>query len=78
VSIGEFGATSFLARSGATTISIAIGNLMGRPGPLLQQSAYCLASLIATTVIATGVLAAIGARRVSETGRRVRSVTSPG
>ena len=53
VSIGEFGATSFLTRSESMTVPIAIGQLMGRPGPLLQQSAFALATLfVAVTTLA--------------------------
>jgi thiamine transport system permease protein len=47
VSIGEFGATSFLTRSSTTTLPIAIGQLFGRPGTLLQNSGYALAALLA-------------------------------
>lgn len=46
VSIGEFGATSFLTRSGSMTLPIAIGQLMGRPGPLLQQAGFALVTLV--------------------------------
>ena len=52
VSIGEFGATSFLTRSGSMTVPIAISQLMGRPGPLLQQAAYALATLTAVACAA--------------------------
>ena len=47
VSLGEFGATSFLSRSGSMTVPVAIGQLMGRPGTLLQQAAFALAALVA-------------------------------
>lgn len=53
VSWGEFGATSFLTRSGTTTVPIAIGQLMGRPGPLLQQAGFALAAL---TVVSTAAV----------------------
>ncbi len=46
VSLGEFGATSFLTRGDTKTLPIVIGELMGRPGPLLQQSAFTLATLV--------------------------------
>ena len=46
VSLGEFGATSFLSRSDTTTIPIAIGQLLGRPGDLPSQTAFALASLV--------------------------------
>lgn len=53
VSLGEFGATSFLSRSESMTVPIAIGQLMGRPGTLLQQAAFALATLVAavTTIV---------------------------
>lgn len=45
VSIGEFGATSFLSRSGSTTIPIAISQLINRPGDVLPQTAFALATI---------------------------------
>ena len=54
VSLGEFGATSFLSRGDTKTLPIVIGELMGRPGPLLQQSAFALASAIAMLLILMG------------------------
>ena len=45
VSLGEFGATSFLSRSGSTTIPIAISQLINRPGDVLPQSAFALAAI---------------------------------
>lgn len=59
MSLGEFGATSFLTRSGSMTVPIAIGQLMGRPGTLLQQAAFALATLV---VIVTAVAAGTGRR----------------
>jgi thiamine transport system permease protein len=47
VSLGEFGATSFLSRSGTMTLPMAIGQLLGRPGPVLQQAGFALATLMA-------------------------------
>jgi thiamine transport system permease protein len=46
VSLGEFGATSFLTRNDTTTIPIAIAQLLGRPGDLTSQSAFALAALV--------------------------------
>jgi len=54
VSVGEFGATSFLTRSGTGTVSIAIAELMGRPGPILHQSDFALASST-VLIVAVGV-----------------------
>ena len=53
VSLGEFGATSFLTRGDTKTLPIVIGELMGRPGPLLQQSAFGLATLVMVFVCIT-------------------------
>lgn len=47
VSLGEFGATTFLSRSSSTTLPIAIGQLLGRPGTTLQASGFALAALLA-------------------------------
>ncbi len=49
ISLGEFGATSFLTRSDSTTIPIAIQQLMGHPGDTLTQSAFALAALCVVT-----------------------------
>jgi len=46
VSLGEFGATSFLTRNDTTTIPIAIAQLLGRPGDVTSQSAFALAALV--------------------------------
>jgi thiamine transport system permease protein len=46
VSLGEFGATSFLSRNDTTTIPIAIAQLLGRPGDVTSQSAFALAALV--------------------------------
>jgi thiamine transport system permease protein len=50
VSLGEFGATSFLTRGDTKTVPIVVGELMSRPGPLLQQSAFGLTTMIASAV----------------------------
>ena len=46
VSLGEFGATSFLSRNDTTTIPIAIAQLLGRPGDVTSQSAFALSALV--------------------------------
>jgi len=46
VSIGEFGASSFLARRGAETLPIMISRLLSRPGDSLQSQAFVLATLL--------------------------------
>lgn len=45
LSLGEFGATSFLTRSDSTTVPIAINQLLGHPGTQLNQAAFALAAL---------------------------------
>jgi thiamine transport system permease protein len=53
ISLGEFGATTILTRSGSETLPIAIGRLLGRAGALPRAQAFALASilLVLTTVI---------------------------
>jgi thiamine transport system permease protein len=46
VSIGEFGATAFLARTGSPTLPIAIVRLLGRPGAANVGQAYALAAIL--------------------------------
>ena len=53
VSIGEFGASSFLVRRGAETLPITISRLLSRPGDSLQTQAFALATLLAAFSIAT-------------------------
>lgn len=52
VSIGEFGASSFLTRGGAETLPIAISRLLSRPGDIMQSQAFALATLLALFSIA--------------------------
>jgi len=54
VSLGEFGATSFLSRSGSTTLPIAIAQLLGRPGAATQQAGFALAALM--VLVTVGVM----------------------
>jgi len=55
VSIGEFGATSFLVRSGSPTLPVAIEQLLGRPGAVNTGQAYALA-VILMVVTAVAIL----------------------
>lgn len=54
VSLGEFGATSFLSRSDSTTLPIAISQLLGRPGDAPQQAGIALTALM--IVLTIGVM----------------------
>ena len=56
ISLGEFGATTFLSRSDGETIPIAIDDLLGRTGSLLQAQGYVLATILAVTTIALMLL----------------------
>ncbi len=47
ISLGEFGATTVLSRSGHETMPLAIGRLLGRAGTLPLQHAYVLATILA-------------------------------
>lgn len=57
ISVGEFGATSFLTRRGSATLPIVIGQLLGRPGATMQNSAYALSTLLIIVTAAAGARA---------------------
>jgi thiamine transport system permease protein len=65
ISLGEFGATSFLSRSGSDTLPIAIERLLARTGGTFQAQGFALATVLAatTTVIVTVTDRIAGARR---------------
>ena len=46
ISIGEFGATSFLTRRGSETLPVTISRLLSRPGDVLRTQAYALCVII--------------------------------
>jgi thiamine transport system permease protein len=60
ISLGEFGATTFLTRTGRETLPIAIGRLLGRPGGLARAQGFATATilLLLTTVVLVAVEAA--------------------
>jgi len=60
ISLGEFGATSFLSRSGAETMPLAIERLLGRTGTALQAQGYVLATILAAATVAVVVLLDLG------------------
>jgi thiamine transport system permease protein len=51
ISLGEFGATSFLSRSGQETLPLAIERLLGRTGGVFQAQAYAMSTLLAAATI---------------------------
>lgn len=57
VSLGEFGATSFVSRSGSPTVPIAIGQLLGRPGAANVGQAMALSCILAG--VCAGVFAVV-------------------
>ena len=46
ISLGEFGATTFLTRAGRETMPIAIGRLFGRAGELPRAQGFALATIL--------------------------------
>jgi thiamine transport system permease protein len=57
VALGEFGATSFLARPDAPTLPVAIARLIGRPGQLNNEMAYaaCVVLMLVTVVAVVAI-----------------------
>ncbi len=55
ISLGEFGATTVIARVDSPTVPIAIARLLGRPGPLNTGQAFALSTVL-MVVTATAVL----------------------
>ena len=51
ISLGEFGATSLLARPGAPTLPLAVFRLLGRPGDLNLQGAMLLSLMLAVLTV---------------------------
>jgi thiamine transport system permease protein len=52
ISLGEFGATTFLTRSGRETMPIAINRLLGRAGGVPRAQAFVLATILAAATAA--------------------------
>ncbi|MGP7959478.1 ABC transporter permease [Sanguibacter sp. A247] len=57
VSLGEFGATSFLARPDEPTLPVVIVRLLGRPGPENLSTAMAAATVLAVVTAAVMLLA---------------------
>jgi thiamine transport system permease protein len=58
ISLGEFGATTILTRSGSETLPIAIGRLLGRAGALPRAQAFAMATIL--LVLSTVIVMASG------------------
>lgn len=52
VSLGEFGASSFLVRRNNETLPLIIARLLGRPGEIIQAQAYAIATLLIVVCVA--------------------------
>jgi thiamine transport system permease protein len=64
ISLGEFGATVFLARPDRPTLPVAIFRFLGRPGELNVAQAYALAViLMAVTAASILLVERLGRRR---------------
>ena len=66
VSLGEFGATSFLARDAAPTMPVVIYRLIGRPGA--ENYGMALAAAVVLAVATTLVMLAVECLRVPSLG----------
>lgn len=60
LSLGEFGATSFLARVDTTTLPVMIGTALNRPGEAsLATAMACSVVLVVATAVAVAIVEAI-------------------
>jgi thiamine transport system permease protein len=67
ISLGEFGATTFLTRSGRETMPIAIARLLGRTGEIPRAQGFALATmLLAATAL---IIVAVERKGVLDAGR---------
>ncbi|MEN8113115.1 MAG: iron ABC transporter permease [Actinomycetota bacterium] len=62
ISLGEFGATSFIVRPDTTTIPIAIFRLLGRPGTFGEAMAMAVVLMTVTALAALAIESVRGAR----------------
>jgi thiamine transport system permease protein len=61
ISLGEFGATSFLSRSGQETLPLAIDRLLGRTGGVFQAQAFALSAILAAATVLVVLLVDLAA-----------------
>ena len=57
ISLGEFGATTFLTRAGRETLPIAIARLLGRAGQIPRAQAFALATML--LVVSAAIVALV-------------------
>ena len=60
ISLGEFGATTFLTRAGRETMPIAIARLLGRPGEITRAQGFAVATIL--LVVTATILALVETR----------------
>jgi thiamine transport system permease protein len=70
ISLGEFGATSFLSRSGSDTMPLAIQRLLGRTGGVFQAQAFALSTILAAATIVLVVLVDLAGGKEPRAPRR--------
>jgi thiamine transport system permease protein len=68
ISLGEFGATTVIARADTPTVPVAIARLLGRPGSTNVGQAFAL-SVVLMVLTAVAVVVVDGARRTGGGGR---------
>ncbi len=64
ISLGEFGATTFLTRQGRETMPIAIARLLGRPGEITRAQGFAVATIL---LVATATILALVEARTRAT-----------
>jgi thiamine transport system permease protein len=67
ISLGEFGATTFLTRAGDRTMPIAIADLLGRAGATPRAQGFALATLL---MVLTAVVVLVGGAGARDDDRR--------
>jgi thiamine transport system permease protein len=66
ISLGEFGATTVLTRTGRETLPIAIGRLLGRSGGLPRAQAFALSTILLALTAAVVVISGVRERLASD------------
>jgi thiamine transport system permease protein len=69
VSLGEFGATAFLARSGSPTLPVQIAALLNRPGEVRYGAALALATILMLVTAVALLVAELTQPAVRRLGR---------
>lgn len=67
ISLGEFGATTVIARADAPTMPVAIARLLSRPGPLNTTQAFALSTIL--MLLTTGAVLLVDHRRGRDRSR---------